>query len=245
MTPLKPKLKWAVTYLIGLLLAFVLDLGVMTRLIRIKGWDKFPHGKGGILLTPNHPSMLEAFLMIPLFYLGYLSQPKRLGPYTVSDTRNYNTHWFWSWFNLRLLAVCRPAEGASKEELKKATEINLNTVSVITMVLKELGNVIIFLEGGRTESDPKAEMLVTPKGNRMRRFKDTIGYSIKRSGATVVPVWSKATWGKWEYKWGMYTFALPKSIEITIGDPMTFDGVAVRDIGPKIQQAVLELADAS
>ena len=227
---------WTMTYPAGMLLVFLVLDFVLDGLIEIRGWDKFPHGEGGVLLVPNHPSLLEPFIMIALFIWAMLINPRKFGPYTVADDNNFvNSPLCWV-VKSRLLPINR-----AKEKTPEATRQNALTVLRGAEILNNGGNVIIFGEGGRTF---KAENILTSdKGCQMGRLDNGVAVLILRGKPKTVPIWIDIAW-LWKVRVGKKTYRFPKKIKVNIGESIRFEkGVRGNEMLDTLQIALLKLGD--
>lgn len=217
---------------------------MFTRWIVVNGWDNFPHGEGGIVLAPNHPSLLDPLIMVALFHKAYSRQPELFGPYTFADTENYTKNNWWSKFNQRLLPIMRPEKDWSEERLRQAHDINTVTLQKARRILKGNGNVIIFAEGGRTPSS--TERIPSQNGKELRPLHETAALLARLSSARIAPVWIRITWGP-HFRFRSKDYWIPKRIYLSCGKPITVsrtdeDKVVTR----RIEQVLLTLAnDAS
>lgn len=229
---------WVILYPSGIALALFLRF---SRKVHISGWERFPHNKGGILLTPNHPSLFEPMLMVALFHKGYLRHPLKLGPYSVADKNNFTENAFWKHFKGKLIEVDRSDK--SDEETKRR---NLESVVRGIGILKDGGNIIIFGEGGRTPGGQ--EFLYSKTGkHRIRRFARGTALMAVRAKPRVVPVWVSIDWGKCIFRINrMWSLWQMNSIHITIGTPFQVEkGMTDASITERIERELLELADSS
>lgn len=228
---------WAMTYPVGMLLALMLVLGRISRIIKVSGWNNIPQNDGGVLLLPNHPSLLEPILMIALFFPGYLRHPRRLGPFTMADKKNYTHKWYYAPVRSKLLTIHR-----SKELSKEAAKTNAETLTRAIEILKGGGRIILFGEGGRT---PTGEIFLRSRsGKLMRPFIDGAAIIALRSKATPIPVWVEIEWifgFQFTESWWL---GVPKSIRITIGKPIVIEGrKKIQEVTEIIQAAIFEVAD--
>lgn len=236
------KTSWAIIYLFGVLLAIGFLIGVLKGKVKVHGWRKFPHRKGRVLVAANHPSLLDPFLMVALFFPSYLLRPKKWGPRSVGDEKNYSQHWLWSRFNEFIIPVARPEPDADEAEKERAGIVNSQSKEKSVRILNDDGNILIFPEGTRTKSDKplRKPRLEDGLGHEMRRFIPGVSVMARETGALVVPVWTEITWEDKKRKFRDHEFWWPESIRVSIGDPIRFKGDDhVNTITRTIEQAVL------
>ena len=238
MNILEPLVFWSVTYPVGIVMAGLLLFAYKVGLMEIKGWENFPHGEGGILLTPNHPSLLEPVIMVALFYKAYLRHPRLLGPYTLADSKNYTDKWRYALLGSKILPINR-----SRKINLEASRNNLKTLSRSSEILINGGNVIIFGEGGRTGSSKN--FLIGLKGNKIRPFVQGPAVIALRAKPRIVPVWISIDWFK-GFKFGkkIYLCTLPTKIRLSIGKPMVVEeGETIDGLNKRMELTLLSLAD--
>src|SRR6185436_21073352 len=81
-------------YTFGIAFALVLLVLVLTGRVRVRHWWRL-FTTGPVLLAPNHPSMLEPFLLVALFAPVYLVCPW-LVPWSMPDIKNFmQKRWFF------------------------------------------------------------------------------------------------------------------------------------------------------
>jgi len=204
------------TYPVGLCIGLAFWLLKILGVLKVKGWENFPHWQERVLVVSNHPSLLEPALLIGLFARQYAVRPLRYGPYTLADKKNYCQKW-WSWIVMpRLIAVDRTNEQRE----------SFGSLVVARNVLKAGGSIILFPEGGRTFKGTR--FVVSESGKKIRQLKAGFALLTTVPGTLVVPVWVERN---------------NRNMGITIGIPMTFDNQPKEEIVQKIQSVLLSLAD--
>ncbi len=210
------------TYLMGFVLGVAFTAGRLVGIVRVRGLRNFPHGKQGMILASNHPYKGEQFLLIALFFPRYLYH-FGYGPWTMADMENYFEKFPWRLFRSRLISVNRTGRLTG-----------VSSLDVVKDVLEHGGNIIIFPQGTRTGKVREEDLLKSP--NRCRPIGPLkAGFArlvLEVPGTKVVPVYSEIN------SW--------RDIRFTVGEPMTFAGGTSREeIKTKVQDRLLELADAS
>ena len=194
-------------YLLGTVGGVLICLLEATRRIRFYGYSRLPLWEGKLILASNHPGWLD-IILIPLLYFPWWFREllQRIGevliapfrilkgepvrsafaeafryiPASTADERNFR-HFRWvleGWNIFVNRESDRTGERASA--LRKAVEI-----------LEKNGRVVIFPGGGR---DFKAlnngdGIYDGATGNLIiRRPKPGIGWLVKQTGATIVPI---------------------------------------------------------
>jgi 1-acyl-sn-glycerol-3-phosphate acyltransferase len=127
------------TYPIGVILGIMFNLLRLLRRIKVHHPERFPHGRGNVVLVSNHPSLLEPFLLITLFFRDYLFHPFKYGPWSTPDIKNFYNRWFFFWLRPRAIPIPRESEGGKKDSFNQMKK-----------VLDAGGILILFPEGGRT-----------------------------------------------------------------------------------------------
>ncbi len=207
------------TYLVGCVIGIAFFLGRLVGVVKVKGLRNFPHGKRRVLLVSNHPYKGEQFLLIALFFPGYLLKFS-YGPYTVADVRNYFDKFPFRLFRSRLIPVDRTKRSAGVTSLEVSRD-----------VLEHDGNIIMFPEGTRTAKVPLECLLKSLKGKAMGEFKPGFArLATVVPDVTVVPVWSEVN------SWWNIRFA--------IGEPVSFTAETPREeVAERTQNILLSLAD--
>lgn len=238
---LKKVLSYAVIlfliYPFGLLLGITFVTLRWIGTIKIAHWERFPHFGEGILLVANHPSLLDPFLLAAMFYKRYLLNPLN-GPLIVADQNNFYNSWYWFWLRLFLIPVERGnwhSEAAAVRQIKSA--------------LEKGRAVIMCPEGGRTcRGDKFLPNESSPK--KIRILKGGVGLLVRRTKATVVPVWIEGTekfWPNSKDRKTLYTeLRLPRgeTMTVNIGEPLHFSTDTCREeVVQIIAGALLSLAD--
>ena len=194
-------------YLLGTVGGVLICLLEATRRIRFYGYSRLPLWEGKLILASNHPGWLD-IILVPLLYFPWWFREllQRIGevfiapfrilkgepvraafaegfkyiPASTADERNFR-HFKWvleGWNIFVNRESDRTGERASA--LRKAVEI-----------LEKNGRVVIFPGGGR---DFKAlnngdGIYDEATGNLIiRRPKPGIGWLVKQTGATIVPI---------------------------------------------------------
>ncbi len=227
---------WLLTYPSGIIGGSILQLFRLPGLVKIKNRERLPKDLSGCILASNHPSLWEPILLpLSIFFWKYLFHPTKYAPWSVADKENYFQKWRWIYFVVksRLLAVNRKDKREAIEALSEMRR------------LVQAGKIlIIFPEGGRTEKG--AEVLTSPKGNRIRPLQNGVGIiAQKRRGdklvPKIIPIWVSGS--DKVLPIGKKLPKLWKETEIKIGKPIIPNGESVTDLTKIITQQLLNLAD--
>lgn len=209
------------TYLIGIVIGLIFMVGRWVGIAKVRGLDRFPHGRQRLLLVSNHPHKGEQFLLIALFFPGYLLKPFSYGPFTMADMKNYFDKFPWKLCRSKLVSVNRTGRLTGAGSLEVAKNI-----------LEHDGNLIMFPQGTRTNKVPEELLLRSPKkGKPMGPFKTGFArLATEVPHTTIVPVWSEInSW--WD-------------IKFIIGEPMIFTtGTPREEVVERTEKILLELAD--
>lgn len=169
-------------YPIGVFLTIVLLSLLMLRFLRIINWKRFPHYQTGMVVIFNHPSIIDQFIVAMLFFKGFLVNPIKYSPLIVADANNFYNSWYFFWLRRFMISVDR----GNKESEKLA----------FLRMTKEIKNgriLIIAPEGGRTFRGEEVEFLYSPKGNKIRGFKNGIGLLVRKTKAKMLLLWFEGT----------------------------------------------------
>ncbi|MEX0672968.1 MAG: lysophospholipid acyltransferase family protein [Candidatus Paceibacterota bacterium] len=209
----------------------------LTGRIRIRYPERWPRGKGRVIIAPNHPSLWEPMLLMLLFPWEGLRHPRTRIPWSTPDKGNYD-RWYWALFRQRFIFVPR---GKRKGELK--------ALSAIIQKLKVGARVIMFGEGGRTARGATF-CWSQNKAGRVRTLQHGLSRAACDSGATIVPIWISGA--EKVLPVGCGVPRMWRCVTITIGEPYTVERVSSKDPQrkdrvvaetEKLTTALLELAD--
>jgi len=183
--------------------------------ITITGWENLPI-EGPVLVVSNHPYRLE-YLWIPCLFFRDVKRflwPRKYGPWSMADDKNFP---WWFPGRAKLIPVDRSKKGNGRRALKKAAE-----------VLGNGENLIIFIEGHRTTNCP--DFRYSPEKGRPIGvpFVDGFPFLAGLPNVTTVIMWC-------EYG--------PNGLEVVIGKPTKFQGVAREEIAANTLIKILQLAD--
>ena len=223
-------------YTIGILMGLLLYLLKFLGTIKISGWEKFPHGRGNLIVISNHPSLLEPILVPALFFKDYIFHPFKLSPWSTPDKTNYYDRWYWFWLRPRAIPIDRTDKRAELKAFFKMKKI-----------LSSGGRIVFFPEGGRTFKGN--DFFYSQKGKRIRTLKEGAGLLIAKTKALILPIWVEGTDqvlpNSPDPEKLYYTFPrIWKKITIKIGDPLKFEeGNQKEEITQKLVTTLLKLAD--
>ena len=229
-----------VIYPFGILLALVFLTLRATKYVKVFHWERFPHFKEKTILVANHPSMFDPFLVAAMFFKAYLISPTKHGPLLVSDKSIFYDSWYWFWLRPFLIPVNR------KDKRSGAASFIM-----IKNALEQGRVVIIFPEGGRTFRGDK--FLYSKKGKFIRILEEGVALLVRKTGATVVPVWIEGTekfLPNSDHKlFTGFKLFLKKSMHVKIGNPLYFTNPEPQAVPSRaeiiqtIANALLQLAD--
>jgi 1-acyl-sn-glycerol-3-phosphate acyltransferase len=228
-----------VTYPFGILLGIFFWLGRFFGTIKVRGWENFPHWRGKVLVVANHPSLLEPFVLIGMFFHEFLFRPFKYGPWSMPDKKNFGGFLFRGFWP-RFIFVERGNKREEAKALFRAAE-----------VLNDGGILIVFPEGGRTGSGGNCERLSSSSGRRQIRKLENGGALLAlRTEALVLPVWIGEDVEKvLPNVPGKLFSSFPRfwrSFSLTLGKPMLFPaGMEAVDVTRKIADTLLSLSDKS
>jgi 1-acyl-sn-glycerol-3-phosphate acyltransferase len=132
--------------------------------LRVRGlWRLIRPRRGGVLVIANHPSIQETIAIPALFVPLSLLMPWRL-PYSTPDKRNFSDRWFWAWARVRMVPIPRAKKGNGNGRAMA------ESVDEIVRLLRGGATVILFPEGGRTQSGD-GQVAVPGTSIRARPFK--------------------------------------------------------------------------
>lgn len=220
-------------YLFGALLAGIAGAMRLLGRMTIYHAERFPHFGKKIIFVANHPSLIDPWVVAALFAKGYLQSPFRCAPLIVADKKNFCESRWWRWMSLIMIAVNRDDKQSSASSFLQMRE-----------ALNNGRNIIIFPEGGRTFRG--TEFTTSIQGNRIRILTGGTALLVKKTEATVVPIWISGTdeffsnTGK-----GFFRRLNPiKRISVKIGKPIDFHKLSTREeIIQVISNSLLSLAD--
>lgn len=204
------------TYPVGVLIGLVFWLLRFFGVLEVKGWQNFPHWRSRVIVTSNHPSLVEPILLVGLFFHQYIFRPFKYGPWTLADKKNYYDK--YPLLQPRLIPVDRRERKGDSKSLLTAKHI-----------LKAGGNLIMFPEGGRTA---KGHSFLMSKGGKQIRTPLKKGFVslATEPGAVLLPVWFE--YNRWY------------NMRLTIGEPTVFtDGTPRNEVVERTEDILLNLAD--
>lgn len=175
---------WLVTYPAAWVFFLVFGFLELIGHLKIINKQRLPRGRSKVFIVSNHPSFYEATMLNYLLFPQVLFSPKKLMPYSFPDKKNFKKgfrKFFWYAVSSQFVYVER--NPANHKEV-------LNAGKVYKEILKinQAGNpIVIFPEGGRTSSDDTH--IISPKGNKIRPFSDTVARVAINQEAIIVPIW--------------------------------------------------------
>lgn len=193
-----------------------------TGRVMVRGEENLKEEKIGTLIAPNHPSLIEPFLLPFLYFPKVLWNPFKAVPWNTPDSKNFYRPWYFFWIRaLRVIPInrARPNAGDTRGTLMKIID-----------VLKRGETVIIFPEGGRTYK--RQNITTSPRGKKLARLTGGVERIVAECDCRVIPVWVEMPPGEF------ITRFTKTPIVINIGKPI-YRKVATEEL----RQAILKLAD--
>ncbi len=143
--------------------------------IRIRGYCTLVASirAGHLIITPNHPSLLETFLIPAMLWPHYLYSP-RFFVWSVPDERLFGG-FEWAYPLLRCVTVHRGDQKKATTGMRRIMRL-LNGGEVF----------VIHPEGGRT---CKGQEHRTRGGRRLRPIATSIPAIARKAGARILPMW--------------------------------------------------------
>ena len=164
----------------------VLVVGLMVLFSRLIGFvrvshpERIPKKERRIIVVCNHKALAEVVIgPAALFFVRFLRNPLRI-IFSTPDWANFFIRWYWFWIRPISVPVKR---GDKKEELK--------SLFAMKEVLMSGNDLWLFPEGRRTFRG--TEFVVSPKGNKISKLKEGVGWLVARTKAWVLPVWINNT----------------------------------------------------
>lgn len=139
--------------------------------------------KSGCIITANHPSYLEPFLIPLLFFPRFLLNPFRYFPWDTPDKKNFEQAWYFAWTQYM--------RGISIERSGNARNGNIGAFRKMVNALQRGQNIIIFPEGGRTFKQEKH--VFSNNGKALGKFKEGVAGIQKITQCPIIPVWVENT----------------------------------------------------
>ena len=166
--------------IIGIPLGILFALLVALGRIKINGYSRALRlvARGKVIITANHPSMLETLLIPLLFFPLYLVH-LRFFVWSVPDRRLLNPYIRWLFCFGRCVTLDRSNPSLTKPALYK-----------LTAILEHNGVILIHPEAGRTG---KGETFLIRGNRRMRHFVSGVPSLARTTHATILPLWVSGT----------------------------------------------------
>ncbi len=225
-------------YTFGVFLISVYGILRLFRRIKIEGSENIPKKLDkGLLITPNHPSLIEPVLVSLIFWKHFLFHPLKGVPWNAPDKKNYG-RWYWFWIQPRMIEINRK----NKREITGA-------FMKMRRVLRLNQKLVLFLEGGRTFKS--MHKLQSQKGKEIGVLKQGGGTLIEKINVPVLPIWidgaddffPNTLWVNDEDK-GKFPFPrFWKKITVKIGPVRAFPKKCRDDITSELTEILLKLAD--
>lgn len=166
--------------IIGISFGILFFLFVLLGRIKIKGYVRAIRlaAQGNVIITANHPTMLETIL-IPLSFFPLFILSLRFFVWSVPDRRLLPPRLRWLFWLGRCITIDRSDHSYTKYTLRRLTEI-----------LKHKGVVVIHPEAGRTY---KGKEFIISDDRRIRSFVSGVPALARSTGATILPLWVSGT----------------------------------------------------
>ncbi|MFZ2569063.1 MAG: lysophospholipid acyltransferase family protein [Minisyncoccia bacterium] len=213
------------TLLIGLSIWLYVLVLILLRKVTVKGWMNLPLWKTRNIFVFNHRYTGEEIYVNALLGHQFLIRPRKCGPHTYADKKNYYDNPRFRLMRPNLIPVDRTAENGNLASL--LTGIN---------ILKSGGNINIFPEGHRTA---KGSAFLTSKNAERISIPFMEGFAClaMESGATLRPVWVdvKST--------TVCGFPFIRKAKFVVGKPIDISALSREQIVRKTERTLIELAD--
>lgn len=262
-------------YLLGTIGGVLVCLLEATRRVRFYNYSRLPLWEGNLILAANHPSWLD-IVLVPLLYFPWWFRElfERLGqalvspwrllrkepvnrtfteefkdiPVSTADKHNFRYfRWVLEGWNI-FIDRRRDEIGERGGALKKAVEILAND-----------GRVVIFPGGGRDfKAGVNGDGLYDARSGKLitRRPKAGIGWIVKQTGATIVPIRIDGTDRVLPnqpneklpafLRFERYFLRVWHPVEIRIGEPLRFEpGTPEEIVVERFVRAQVELFEQS
>ena len=224
-----------VIYSVGVVLGLAFLLLKVTGRIKVLHPERFPR-KESFLLVSNHPSLADPIVVLYLFFPDMLFHPLKFTPLHTPDIKNFYNPWYFFWIRPFSIPIDRNREGGSVSPLRRMQRF-----------LENGKRIILFPEGGRTNSKEGVKFLYSKKGKRIRELTQGVGWLAVNTGVPVIPVWIEGT-DEFLPNTPNIRFVFPrfwKKILIKIRNPLSFDRTTkeAEEATEKIEEALLFLAD--
>ncbi len=129
------------------------------------------------IIVCNHPSWFDPFLAAALIAWYYLTNPFRDAPMIVADQEKFYDSWLLWFFKPVMIPIDRNNKERTFAALRKMEE-----------AVNSGRPLIIFPEGGRTFKGEDDKFHRSVNGSRIRFLEEGIGFLVRRTGATVIPI---------------------------------------------------------
>lgn len=155
--------------------------------------------KRGVILAPNHPSLMETLLVYILIVPFIIFHPVRLSAWSTpaeeffrrfifGDSKNKIIGFILFLLKKRLIIVERSPSGNEKGANFRLLKSKAKALRRAKTILKLGQMVIIFFEQGRTLSGKDFVYSVSKK-NKIRVINNSLGNLVIESGAYILPIW--------------------------------------------------------
>jgi 1-acyl-sn-glycerol-3-phosphate acyltransferase len=163
-------------------------IGIACGKLRIVGMTRYLQAllRGRVLITPNHPALLESLILSVACYALFPFFAPSVWPYAMPDRKTFLPHWL-----LRLpigdllyrLVRCIPVDRTD----------TLQAVRGLRQALRKLSEgevVVVHLEGGRTFKLPEGETHYHGAHSRLLRpLSDGTLLFLRAHDVAILPVW--------------------------------------------------------
>lgn len=233
----------------GLFGAILIWLLVLTRRIKIKGYDKgkLEPGDAGLILVHNHPSLWEP-LVFPFFFFPRYMFSYRYIPYSTPDKENYYDKWWF--FPIRM--VCIPVKrGSPREEVVALRDMRARLAQGKILVLAPEGGRTFkgtdfkIIRDGKIEVPASSEDIDFSDDKYVRRFKPGIAWLITKSKARILPIWTEGGDGVLpnSYSFRLFFPRLWRQTVVNIGEPVDVWKMPRDELTVFLEDSILGLAD--
>ena len=209
--------------------------------VRFRYFERFPFWQEKVIVVSNHPSTRETYLILLMFFPWWFRRLLKPHPFPISTPDRKNFPYF-EFLREYFVFIDRGKENAYRRG---------RALVRMKKFLNEGANVVLFVEGTRTGK--AAEKIYSQQGKEMGIPKARVGYLVRETGATVVPLWVDASWkfpaaSKIPFLFHVIADFLSMFVAVTkikSGKPLDFNGKgeSEEDITSEVIEAMFQLAD--
>ncbi|MDP2663987.1 MAG: lysophospholipid acyltransferase family protein [bacterium] len=209
--------------------------------VRFRHFERFPFWQEKVIVVSNHPSTRETYLIPLMFFPWWFRRFLKPHPLPISTPDRKNFPYF-EFLKEYFVFIDRGKENTYRRG---------KALVQMKRFLQEGANVVLFIEGTRTGK--AQEKMYSQQGKEMGIPKARIGYLVRETGATVVPLWVDASWkfpadSKTPFFFHVLADFLGMFVAVTkikSGLPLNFNGQdkTEEEITEEIIEAIFKVAD--